>query len=152
MNSRDSRGASFGAIPNSSRSYASAPSSARSSLTPEERQKEKDRLQDMVKEFAKAVVQGLQCQWLPNAVVAPRRASYSFDKSLKIFSVVPDDSPPVSFEMMKIQEVTKDARQTPFADLLQLPPPHALAGDELERHFICIEYEDGGGGGVRHLG
>lgn len=148
---RSRQGASFGAIPNSSRSVGSAPSSARSSLTPEERQKEKERLQDMVKEFAKCVVQGQQCQWLPNAMGAPRPATYSFDKALKVFSLVPDDSPPVSFDMMKIQEVTKDLRETPFAELLQLPTPHALAGDELERRFVCVQHEENGGG-PRHLG
>jgi len=72
------QGITAGLIPNSSRSLGSAPSSARGSLSPEERQKEKERLQDMVKEFAKSVVQGLQCQHLPNGTGAPRCASYSF--------------------------------------------------------------------------
>jgi len=112
----------------------------------------------MVKEFAKAVVQGQQCQWLPAMAGAPRQATYAFDKALQNFTVCPDDSPIVSFEMMKIQEVLKDVRDTPFADLLKLPPPHALAGDELSRRFVCVQYgggaaaDNGGGDQVQYLG
>jgi len=138
--------------PASSRSPGSAPSTARSSLSPEERQKEKERLQDMVKEFAKAVVQGQQCQWLPSTVGAPLPATYSFDKALRNFSICPEDAPPMRFEMMKIHEVLKDVRDTPFSGLRHLPPPHALAGDELERRFVCVQHEDGSNGPDQYLG
>jgi len=124
----------------SSRTDRSALSTARS-LSPEEQQKEKERLQDMVKEFAKAAVQGQSCQWLPGTSGAPKAATYSFDKALRNFSVCPEESPPFTLEMAKISEITKDVRATPFADLQSLPPPHALAGAELERRFVCVQYE-----------
>jgi len=111
-------------------------------MSPEERQREREILQDMVKEFAKAVVQGQQCQLLPHTAGAPRVAMYSFDKALRTFSVRSEDSLPVSFEMTRIREVLKDVRETPFSALTDLPRPHALAGDELERRFVCLLYED----------
>jgi len=130
--------------PHGSRSLSAGggPSSARSSSSPAERQKEKERLQDMVKEFAKAVVQGQQCQWLSSAAGAPRPATYSFDKGLSTFSLRAEDSPSLTFEMAKILEVLKDVKDTPFSDLLQLKPPHVLAGDELARRFVCVLHED----------
>lgn len=127
--------------PHSSRS-GTAELSARSTMTPEERIRERERLQDMVKEFAKAVVQGQQCQWLHSTVGAPKSATYSFDKALSIFTLKPDESPQVSIEMLRIRDVLKDVRDTPFSDLLDLPRPHVLAGMELERRVVCIVYED----------
>mmetsp|Transcript_5646 Transcript_5646/g.13412 ORF Transcript_5646/g.13412 Transcript_5646/m.13412 type:complete len:247 (-) Transcript_5646:80-820(-) len=127
--------------PHSSRS-GTAELSARSSMSPEERVRERERLQDMVKEFAKAVVQGQQCQWLHSTVGAPKSATYSFDKALNTFSLRPDESPLLSIEMIRIRDVLKDVRETPFSDLLDVPRPHALAGIELERRFVCIVHED----------
>mmetsp|Transcript_114567 Transcript_114567/g.356801 ORF Transcript_114567/g.356801 Transcript_114567/m.356801 type:complete len:245 (-) Transcript_114567:73-807(-) len=128
--------------PQSSRSAVSAELSARSGMSPEERVRERERLQDMVKEFAKAVVQGQQCQWLHSTVGAPRAATYSFDKALNTFSLRPEESPAISVEMIRIRDVLKDVRDTPFSDLLDLPRPHALAGMELDRRFVCIVHED----------
>lgn len=140
-------GAGAGGLLMSARTDRSAPSTARS-LSPEEQQKEKERLQDMVKEFAKAAVQGQPCQWLSGTAGAPKAATYSFDKALRNFSVCPEDSPPFTLEMAKISEILKDVRTTPFADLQSLPPPHALAGAELERRFACVQHEGSGGGGA----
>jgi hypothetical protein len=129
----------------SARSHGSAPSTARS-LTPEERQKEKERLQDMVKEFAKAVVQGQQCQWLdPTGIGGPKPATYFFDKGLSTFSLRLEDRPPISFHMVSIQEVMKDHINTPFASLRL----HRDSADH-ERRFACLQYEDGGE--LNHLG
>jgi len=111
-------------------------------LSHEDRQKEKERLQDMVKEFAKAVIQGQQCQWLPSTAGAPRSATYSFDKALRTFTLRPEDCPATSLEMIRIQEVIKDVRDTPFSELVNLPRPHALAGDEFERRFVCLLHGD----------
>lgn len=149
-----SRGASSARMgPHSARSGAgSAPSSARS-LTPEERQKEKERLQDMVKEFAKAVVQGQQCHWLPSSAGAPRPAIYAFDQALRNFTVRPEEPPKnvLNFEMVAIQDIVKDVRRTPFQDLLRLPPCQ-LTGDELDRRFICIQYQNAGDEKMENLG
>jgi len=130
----------------SARSQSSAPSTARS-LTAEERQKEKERLQDMVKEFAKAVVQsnGQQCQWLdPAGVGGPKAATYSIDKALKIFSLRPDGAPVVSLEMAEIREVLKESRDTPFSKFRLSRPPLGSAaeeGAEPERRFVCMQWE-----------
>jgi len=131
----------------SARSEGSALGTARS-LSPEERQKEKERLQDMVKEFAKAVVQGQPCQWLdPSGIGGPRPAVYSFDKALTTFSIHPDEKPPVSFQMVSMQEVLKDHAGTPFVSLRL-----ARDGAELERRFACVQYQADVSRGVEHLG
>merc|ERR1740138_1316984 len=119
---------------------------SRSVLSLEEKQKEKERLQDMVKEFAKSVVQGQQCQLLPSTAGAPHTAMYSFDKSLRNFSVRPDNAPAITFSMANIHEVVKDVRDTPFSDLLRLPRPHALSADELERRFVCVQHAEAASG------
>lgn len=110
-------------------------------LSPEERQREKERLQDLVKEFAKAVVQGQPCEWLPSALGAPQAAVYSFDKALRNFSIRPHDAPALSLDLSSIREVLKDVRGTPFSELQRLPPPHALAGAELQRRFVCLQHQ-----------
>jgi len=127
----------------------SAPNTARS-MTPEERQKEKERLQDMVKEFAKAAVQSQQCQWVLLAAGAPHAAAYSLDKALRHFSVRSDDGEAATIEMASIAEVSKDVRGTPFAELQRLPPPHALSGETLDRRFVCVHHVVDGR--LEHLG
>jgi len=120
---------------------ASSARSAREGLSAEERQKEKERLQDMVKEFAKAAVQGQPCQWLPapGATGQPIPATYAFDKGLRHFIVRPEDSSPLQLEMARIADVVKDVRGTPFGSVPRLPPPHALSGDELDRRFVYLQ-------------
>eukprot|EP00419_Tripos_fusus_P089863 CAMPEP_0172853572 /NCGR_PEP_ID=MMETSP1075-20121228/57221_1 /TAXON_ID=2916 /ORGANISM="Ceratium fusus, Strain PA161109" /LENGTH=235 /DNA_ID=CAMNT_0013700083 /DNA_START=90 /DNA_END=794 /DNA_ORIENTATION=+ len=125
-----------------SRSTSLEPVSARLSMSPEDRQKEKERVQDMVKEFAKVVVQGQQCQWLPVTLGPARAATYAIDKALRTFSLRPEDSVAVVVDMIRIQEIVKDARSTPYSQLLGLPRPHSNAGDDLERRFVCIVHED----------
>lgn len=123
----------------SSRTSGSAPLTARSLNS--ERQKEKERLQDMVKEFAKAAVQGQLCQWLPGTTGTPRAATYSFDKALRNFHVIPEGSQPLTLEMTRITDILKEVRGTPFSEMPRLPPPHALAGEEIDRRFVCVQYQ-----------
>jgi len=125
-----------------SRSFSGEPASARTSKSPEDRQKEKERVQDMVKEFAKVVVQGQQCQWLPATLGPTRTATYAIDKALRTFSLRPEDSVAVAVDMIRIQEILKDVRSTPYSQLLGLPRPHSLTGDDLERRFVCVVHED----------
>jgi len=128
--------------PHTSRSTSQEPASARMSMSPEDKQKEKERVQDMVKEFAKVVVQGQQCQWLPVTLGPARAATYAIDKALRTFSLRPEDSVAVAVDMIRIQEILKDVRSTPYSKLLGLPRPHSLAGDDLERRFVCVVHED----------
>jgi len=125
-----------------SRSISGEPASARMSMSPEDRQKEKERVQDMVKEFAKVVVQGQQCQWLPVTLGPARTATYAIDKALRTFSLRTEDSVAVVIDMIRIQEILKDVRSTPYSQLLSLPHPHSLTGDDLERRFVCVVHED----------
>lgn len=133
----------------------SAPSTGRS-LTPEEKQREKERLQEMVKEFAKAVVQGQPCELidesLGRAESQPRDANYMIDRSLKMFSLSCGDatSPKVQFEMTQILEILKDARQTPLAFLLSTPAA-GFSPEKMERNFICVQYQDDAGS-IQFLG
>eukprot|EP00927_Polykrikos_kofoidii_P058405 TRINITY_DN52903_c0_g1_i1.p1 TRINITY_DN52903_c0_g1~~TRINITY_DN52903_c0_g1_i1.p1 ORF type:complete len:253 (+),score=33.56 TRINITY_DN52903_c0_g1_i1:91-849(+) len=144
-------------IPMSARSsggtgvVGSAPTTARS-LSGEDRQKEKERMQDLVKEFAKSVVQGQPCHFLPDtefesllstggsSASAPRPAQYALDKSLRNFSVRSQDSVEAVIPMASVVEVMKDVRETPLAGFDGLPPPHLLSGDALERRFVCMSY------------
>eukprot|EP00440_Ansanella_granifera_P053493 gb/GFBE01057992.1/.p1 GENE.gb/GFBE01057992.1/~~gb/GFBE01057992.1/.p1 ORF type:complete len:250 (+),score=57.17 gb/GFBE01057992.1/:1-750(+) len=111
-------------------------------LSPEEeRKKEKDRLHDLVKEFAKSVVQGLSCQLLTSTAGAPRACVYSFDKALRLFTVKADGETPLSLELGSVLEVKKDVKNTPFSKLHELPPPHAVSGEQLEKRVACLVYQ-----------
>jgi hypothetical protein len=116
------------------------PLSARS-LSPEEKRNEKERLQDMVKEFAKAVVDGQPCHYLdPSNVGGPRPASYSIDKALAVFSLCPETGTPISFRMSDVKEVVKDRAETPFSKL------SGIIRDEgdFDSRFVCmLIIEDG---------
>eukprot|EP00747_Dinoflagellata_sp_TGD_P190987 gnl/TRDRNA2_/TRDRNA2_53714_c0_seq1.p1 gnl/TRDRNA2_/TRDRNA2_53714_c0~~gnl/TRDRNA2_/TRDRNA2_53714_c0_seq1.p1 ORF type:complete len:224 (+),score=56.84 gnl/TRDRNA2_/TRDRNA2_53714_c0_seq1:99-770(+) len=115
----------------------SQPSTARS-LTAEEKQREKERLQEMVKEFAKASVQGQPCQWLEpsNFGGRPYPATFSIDKALQTFVLTPEGASEktLKISMEKIREVMKDSRDTPFS-------PQQQNGDQ-ERRFVCLLHED----------
>jgi len=122
----------------------SAPNTARS-LSPEERQGEKERLQDMVKEFAKAVVEGQPCQWLdPSGVGGPRPATYSIDKALCRFTLQVESDRDIQqsrfccIEMKDIQEVVKQRATTPFAGL------NAKSAADLDSRFVCVQHRSAG--------
>merc|ERR1719436_790490 len=117
---------SNGPLPQQGGVGGSDASVCRGPLSAEEKRNERERLQDMVKEFTKAVVQGQQCQWVPSITESPRRATYSFDKALRSFSLHPDGGPVVCLDMLRICEVVKDVRETPFSQLERLPPPHEV--------------------------
>lgn len=112
-------------------------------LSPEEQKHEKERLQDMVREFAKAVVKGLQCQLLTSTEGAPLDCTYQFDKALRLFSVKPVSDALHQLELASVVEVKKDVLGTPFSKLLELQPPHAVSGEQLERRVACVIYCDG---------
>jgi len=137
-----------------------APGTARG-FAGEDKQKEKRRLQDMVKEFAKQAVQGQPCHCLPavekpadmrpSAATAPRPAQYVLDKALRTFIVRSQDGNAMSIAMERIVDIVKHIRDTPFAGLAGLPPPHLLSGEELAKRFICIRYEAEDSSGPQHL-
>lgn len=131
-------------IPASARSQGSAPSTARS-FTAEEKRKEKDRLQDMVKDFAKSAMLGMPCQWLhPNGTGGPQPATYSIDRSMNVFSVRPEGEQEVTCQMADVLEVLRQSEQTPFSlGQLTLTQPfrEGTQGNDLESRFICVQYE-----------
>mmetsp|Transcript_4488 Transcript_4488/g.5631 ORF Transcript_4488/g.5631 Transcript_4488/m.5631 type:complete len:243 (-) Transcript_4488:82-810(-) len=121
----------------------SAPFSARS-WSPEDKQKEKERLQDIVREFAKAVVDGQQCQWLDSrsGPCAPRPAKYFIDRSMRTFTLRPENGPEVQFGMASIVEVLKDYESTAFADYKGAATGYHTGSDLMERCFVCVQYTD----------
>jgi hypothetical protein len=116
--------------------------SARNLTTPEDRQREKERLQDMVKEFAKAAISGEECQWLdPSGIGPPRKAKYSIDKALRIFSLQPDEISSIQFEIAQIRDVLKDSQDTQFCGVRL---PMQFGDDGVERRFVCVQYTTSG--------
>ena len=90
----------------------------------------------MVKEFAKAAVQG-QPFHLVNQKDAgdPLVATYSIDRSLSLFTVKPEDGDAQKFEMFNIQELLKESVGTPYANL-----QYSQRNDDFEKRFICIQH------------
>lgn len=133
-----------------------SPPSTTRSLTPEEKRKEKERLQEMVKEFAKQVVQGQPCQWLlirsadatEDGLHPPRNAVYGIDKYLKTFRVKTQDQAPagdLELDMTSIEDVVKDAQAT------SLEPCRLKARiwgiQDFEKRFVCVQYFSSQGAG-----
>eukprot|EP00929_Paragymnodinium_shiwhaense_P054568 TRINITY_DN27355_c0_g2_i1.p1 TRINITY_DN27355_c0_g2~~TRINITY_DN27355_c0_g2_i1.p1 ORF type:complete len:273 (-),score=59.63 TRINITY_DN27355_c0_g2_i1:264-1082(-) len=123
-------------------------------LTTEERQREKARMQSMVKEFAKSAMQGEKCQILPIAEsLNPSQLQsgiYSLDRELTMFRVTMQEKESSgkrvqSIPLLNVTDILKDVRQTPLAYLHSLRPPHLLSGEELQKRFVCVSYEALGG-------
>lgn len=124
------------------------PSSGSSATPPtgeEDRQKEKERLQDMVKEFAKQVVRGQPCHLLEATANGTRQcaAVYSIDRYLRVFKIEiganpddPDHSPraPEEIEMMLINEVVKDGK---LIDSISYNPEGVT---DYELRCCCLKY------------
>lgn len=117
----------------------SRPVMPRRPMSAEEQQSERERMHDMVREFAKLAVKGLSCQWLTMGG-APKSCSYSFDKALRRFTVNVEGEQPIELELQQVIEVKKDVLNTPFAKLLKLPPPHAVCGEHLKKRVVCLTY------------
>lgn len=128
-----------GSVSARSASEGPTPSATARGRSPENKQREKERLQDMVKEFAKAAVQGQQCQQVePSGVGGPRSATYSIDPGLRTFSLQPHDSDAITVGMAGIQEVVREFRDTQFASLRPSPQ---LTGEDLLRRFVCVQWK-----------
>ncbi|CAE7568750.1 unnamed protein product, partial [Symbiodinium pilosum] len=122
-----------------SRSGWGSESSNRRPLSPEEQQSERERMHDMVREFAKHVVKGMHGHLLiPGGALHP--CTYAFDKALRVFTVQVDGEPTLQFELAQVVEVKKDLRGTPFAALMDLPPPHAVSGEQLKKRAVSLFY------------
>jgi len=114
------------------------PSSTRS-LSPEEKQKEKERLQLMVREFAKQVVLGQPCKWIdPVFRQPPSDAIYSIDRSLRNFQVqVQAGGPTHVVPMPRIIDVVKSPQATRQFDWLPAQAP-SLGIDDFDGRFVCV--------------
>lgn len=123
----------------SARSHGSAASSGRS-MTSDEKRREKQRLQDMVRDFARAVSLGMPCHWLDSSGAGRAcPAVYSLDESLTWFTVQPDGGQPIAFQITCIHEVSKHTSGTPFSNL------HVLLTDAevFKQGFACVQYKVG---------
>eukprot|EP00920_Eleutheroschizon_duboscqi_P041836 GHVT01100480.1.p1 GENE.GHVT01100480.1~~GHVT01100480.1.p1 ORF type:complete len:150 (-),score=28.27 GHVT01100480.1:217-666(-) len=72
-------------------------------LTPEQKQREKERLQALVKTFAKAAVSGVHCWFLD--ILSEQRvpATYSMDKALRTFCVAFENGVQHAFSMRHVR-------------------------------------------------
>ncbi|CAK9066168.1 unnamed protein product [Durusdinium trenchii] len=134
---------SSGAEMLSSRSQAtmsSRPVMPRRPLSAEEQQSERERMHDMVREFAKLAVKGLNCQMLTMGG-PPRSCSYCFDKVLRRFTISVEGEPYLDLQLEQVVDVKKDVMNTPFAELLSLPPPHSVSGELLKKRVVCLSYK-----------
>lgn len=161
--SRGSLGAPVGSVSARSsggQSTSSRGSSARSQ-SPSERQREKDRLQDLTREFAKAAVGGQPCLLLPAegsgciGSEEPRAATYSLDKALRTFTLQAEGAAPSGIGLMSIRDFIKDVRDTPFLGGAKLRAPPSVGSGDPDRCFVCLQVEveaRGGGTALRHVG
>lgn len=112
-------------------------------VSPEEKQAEKDRLRKMSKQFITKAVQGQPCQWLdPTKGGNPQDCIYMIDKTLSAFAIKANGNTLHSFEILDIQDVSKDAAGTPFEDMRV-------------KNFICIPIRGIGSPGssaLQHVG
>uniref|UniRef100_A0A0G4GP79 Uncharacterized protein n=1 Tax=Chromera velia CCMP2878 TaxID=1169474 RepID=A0A0G4GP79_9ALVE len=110
-------------------------------MTAEAKEMEKERLQQMVKDFAKTAVRGQPCEWLNCESGERRQAIYSIDKTLKLFSMTPViDSEPSrslrrSLEMSQISSVQRETTG------LSREVIDSLGPDEGER-LIVLKYRN----------
>eukprot|EP00913_Durusdinium_trenchii_P013271 g12455.t1 len=91
----------------------------------------------MVREFAKLAVKGLNCQMLTMGG-PPRSCSYCFDKVLRRFTISVEGEPYLD---LQLEQVVDDVMNTPFAELLSLPPPHSVSGELLKKRVVCLSYK-----------
>mmetsp|Transcript_52638 Transcript_52638/g.132286 ORF Transcript_52638/g.132286 Transcript_52638/m.132286 type:complete len:340 (-) Transcript_52638:85-1104(-) len=115
----------------------------RAKLTAEAKQREKEKLQEMVKEFAKSVMGGMSCEYVDNHTLKLKPATYTIDRALRLFSVQTKDAPAdadplVAFEITKMVEIHRHYKKMP--PLMSLPDPTtAMSSNDLAR-LICIQY------------
>eukprot|EP00921_Rhytidocystis_pertsovi_P014938 GHVQ01023954.1.p1 GENE.GHVQ01023954.1~~GHVQ01023954.1.p1 ORF type:complete len:285 (+),score=46.52 GHVQ01023954.1:731-1585(+) len=93
-------------------------------LTAELKEKEKLRLQVLVKSFAKSAVAGVSCRTVDSATGRQLDSKYTLDKSLTTFTVVQDSGKLISWHMSQLQEVYS------HDDLLQSANTEFLAHEE----------------------
>ncbi|OLP96151.1 hypothetical protein AK812_SmicGene21662 [Symbiodinium microadriaticum] len=69
-----------------------------------------------------------------------RACTYLFDKALRVFTIKVDGEPTFALQLADVLDVKKDLRGTPFAALMDLPPPHAVSGEQLKKKAVSIFY------------
>ncbi|PHJ16031.1 hypothetical protein CSUI_010155 [Cystoisospora suis] len=113
-------------------------------LTPEQKQKEKERLQALVKAFAKSAVGGTSCYFIDVASQQKIAASYMLDKSLKTFTVLFPNGVEHSFSLSSLQDVYsyEDLLHAQSTASLTQEPGIANLGDEEKRRLVMLEYLD----------
>lgn len=147
----ESQGAEFPDDPNaksyptynpqeSSGAGASPPSSQRSvsSLSPEEKAREKARLQELVKSFAKRAVQGITCTLVTDSG-ALRPAKYHIDKRLqKLMIKVEDQDPPDFSRTCPLAQITEIYRPEDGEHFF--PKTVQDLNDDQKKRLLMISY------------
>ncbi|KEP63294.1 UNVERIFIED_CONTAM: hypothetical protein HHA_297130 [Hammondia hammondi] len=113
-------------------------------LTPEQKQKEKERLQALVKAFAKAAVAGASCFFIDVSSQQKIPATYILDKSLKMFTVAFSSGVEHSFSLSSLQDVYsyEDLLHSDSTASLAQEPGIANLSDSDKRKLIMLEYLD----------
>jgi len=116
-------------------------SSTRSSANYDERFKEKERLQSMVKDFATNVVLGQKCD-----VINKQRddeftivqAQYILSRTLSEFTIEAADSDPVTVPMLQIRDIVKNVETTDLAKCGKAPS----ISKQLGSHFVGLVFDN----------
>lgn len=108
----------------------SAPTHERLFVPRENTHMEMERLQDMVREFAKAAVKGVRCHWLPGGD-RPCEAILVLSTTLREVFVSALGKQTLLLQMSELQDILKDARGTPFEYRLMQPDDPA--------RFVCLQ-------------
>eukprot|EP00922_Rhytidocystis_sp_ex-Travisia-forbesii_P055949 GHVS01082827.1.p1 GENE.GHVS01082827.1~~GHVS01082827.1.p1 ORF type:complete len:230 (-),score=44.03 GHVS01082827.1:205-894(-) len=111
-------------------------------LSPEQKEREKARLQALVKHFAKAAVGGVSCKVLELSSGNQTNARYVFDKALTTFTVSVDSGLDTVLPMSSLQEVYsyEDLAHSANTEFLTREPVVASLTFDQKARLVVLEY------------
>ncbi|OEH74922.1 uncharacterized protein LOC34617955 [Cyclospora cayetanensis] len=122
-------------------------------MTAEQKQKEKERLQALVKSFAKAAVGGAACSFLDLTTQRQIPGRYFLDKTLTNFRLVFSESVQHSFPLKALHEVYSHSallENKATASLAKEPGLQSLESSVTDS-LVMLEYVDSGGSHLNRL-
>jgi len=109
-------------------------------MSPSEKMKEKARLQELVKGFAKRAVHGVACQIVDVATGRINPAAYEIDRQLRRLRVVPKD-PDVPIRAHNISRI-RDSFSIEAGEASVPPAVRSALVEEQQRRLVLISFED----------
>jgi len=114
------------------------------SLHVAERTREKERLQEMVKEFARNAVVGQKCDIIHRTCVEEPfsvvRSRYALSRTLNQFTLFQNHEHPRTFQMTQIKDIVKSVENTDLADCANV----ASIAEQLSLHFVGLIFFERG--------